>query len=448
MPPAVDHAARTAAPSFGLGLRPSGPSTPSAEQALPTVLVIDDNPAFQRLLGAVLEREYQTLSAEDGWKGYELAAKHGPDLIILDVGLPGMDGQDVLHALRSNPRLASVPVLVVTGRTDEELNLRLLEEGAQDLLHKPFSLSELQVRVRNLIATKRTMDMLNVTIGQHETDLLTLAGRVAQQQQDLQQALEHLSQARHVAEQANRMKSNFLRMMSHELKTPVTAMQLHMRLIESGADGCTCDELQDGIVRMRRSSRRLLHLVDTFLEWSRVDQDRSQLTLVDASLVDLARDVALELDGYASQKGLSIEVQLPEQALPAVRTDRTIARLLLVHLLYRAVQSSRSGKIVIRLAAIETGQTITIRDTAAPLSSSQQAEAFDSLRDPSDLGTRAGTGSGLDLQIVRDIARAVRGALSLDVDAVHGNAWVLSLPTAHSPAEGPERPPLPAPAAR
>jgi DNA-binding response OmpR family regulator len=401
------------------------------------VLIIDDNVAFRGLVSAVLGEECRTLAADNGRRGYELAVKHSPDLVILDLGLPGMDGQDVLHAIRSNPRLATVAVLVVTGRSDEDGNLQLLKEGAQDLLHKPFSLPELQVRVRNLIATKRTMDMLNLTIGRHETDLVTLASRVAQQQQDLQLALEHLEEARQVAERANRVKGNFLRMMSHELKTPVTAMQLHMRLIETGVDSGSCDDLQDGIVRMRRSSRRLLHLVDTFLEWSRVDQDRSQLRPSELSLEDLVRDVAVELEGYASQKGLAIEVTHPTRPLAGLRTDRTIVRLLVVHLLYRAVQTSRHGAIAVCVDATEAEQRVTIKDTAAPLSITQQAEAFDSLRDPWDLGSRAGTGSGLDLQIMRDIASAVHGVLSLNVDRVCGNAWVLTLPAAWPSGEGP-----------
>lgn len=435
MPLVVDQTPDSSLPPAERATSRFAPFGPGAGPGRPVVLVIDDNAAFQRLLTAVFEHDYRTLTASDGKTGCQLAFEASPDLVILDVGLPEMDGHDVLRILRSSPRLATIPVMVVTGRTDEVPNVRLLEEGAQDLIHKPFSLPELLVRVRNLIAAKRTMDMLNQIIGRHETDLFTLASRVARQQQDLRDALRRLELARERAERANRIKGNFLRMMSHEIKTPVTAMQLHMRLIESGTDGDTRDDLHDGIVRMRRSARRLLHLVDTFLEWARADQGRSRLAPVAIRLDELAREVAQELEGYASQKDLTIEVRAPSEPLAAVFSDRTIVRLLLVNLVHRAVQSSRQGAVVVRVSASGDCHVLSVQDTGTPLSPRQQAEALDGLVDGPDLETRAGSGSGLDVQIVRDLARTVQGVLRLDVDPSAGNAWVLSLPSAWSPAQ-------------
>lgn len=406
--------------------RPDAPTMASPAQQPARVLIVDDNAAIRRMLAASLGDHYDICTAETGERGVELARARNPDLVVLDVGLPGMDGYAVLRTLRGHPRTEDAAVLIVTGGDDRNRNLALLREGAQDLLLKPFCLEELQVRVRNLIAAKLTRDTLNAAVGRHETDLVRLAQQVANQQQQLQTTIEELRRARAIAEQATLTQSNFLRIMSHELRTPVAALQLHMRLIERSAEEGRSDELRDGIARMERSSRRLLHLVSTFLEWSRAQRQGARLALDDVSLEGIAREVCAEMQAYASQKGLDLAVSA--DGLPTLRTDPRIVRLLLVHLVHRAVQVSRSGTVLLQVNRTEGAQCVSVQDTALPLSSEEQRDVLDLIEDCGDITSRAGAGSGLGLRVVCDIAGSVGGELSArPVDGV-GNAWTLSLP--------------------
>ena len=114
-----------------------------------TILVIDDEIQIRRLLRRILEEEgYRVVLAEAGREGLTQAGTHKPDIVVLDLGLPDMDGQDVLKELRS---WSSVPVLILSVREAEETIVRALDGGADDYLTKPFRTGELLARIRALL---------------------------------------------------------------------------------------------------------------------------------------------------------------------------------------------------------------------------------------------------------------------------------------------------------
>lgn len=113
------------------------------------VLIIDDETQIRRFLDIALRAQgYKTILAENGQKGLEALALQGADLVILDLGLPDLDGFDVLRELRS---WSKVPVIVLSVRSDEEEKVKLLDAGANDYVTKPFSIQELMARIRVLL---------------------------------------------------------------------------------------------------------------------------------------------------------------------------------------------------------------------------------------------------------------------------------------------------------
>src|SRR5215472_5003371 len=113
------------------------------------VLVVDDEPQLLRALRINLSaRRYEVVVAADGAAALDLAARHVPDLVVLDLGLPDMDGTDVIAGLRGWTR---VPILVLSGRTDAADKVDALDAGADDYVTKPFSMDELMARLRVLI---------------------------------------------------------------------------------------------------------------------------------------------------------------------------------------------------------------------------------------------------------------------------------------------------------
>jgi two-component system KDP operon response regulator KdpE len=117
------------------------------------VLVVDDEPQLLRALRINLSaRRYEVVVAADGASALEAAARHLPDLVILDLGLPDMDGADVIAGLRG---WTKVPILVLSGRADAADKVDALDAGADDYVTKPFSMEELMARLRALQARKR-----------------------------------------------------------------------------------------------------------------------------------------------------------------------------------------------------------------------------------------------------------------------------------------------------
>lgn len=123
---------------------------------MPLVLIVDDDRTSQRLLEGLLAPHGYTLAcADDGAQGLEMARRLQPDLILLDVLMPGLSGFDVCREVRADPELAEVPVLLVTGLEDQDSRVRGLECGADDFISKPFRAAELQARVRTITRLNR-----------------------------------------------------------------------------------------------------------------------------------------------------------------------------------------------------------------------------------------------------------------------------------------------------
>jgi DNA-binding response OmpR family regulator len=128
------------------------------------ILVIEDDPGTLRLMVYSLQHEgYQVISAANGLEGLRKAQEEEPDLVVLDVMLPGIDGYEVCHRLRAEPHTAHLPILMLSGKAQETDKATGLKVGADDYIAKPVSPSETADRVRKLLAERRQKG--NMTIG-------------------------------------------------------------------------------------------------------------------------------------------------------------------------------------------------------------------------------------------------------------------------------------------
>jgi PAS domain S-box-containing protein len=149
-------------------LRPAQPTAPSRAIAddsnKPLILVVEDNPDMNAYLADILRSRYRVASAGDGRVGLEQALALRPDLILSDVMMPRMSGDQMVVELRRHAELADVPIVMLTAKADDELRVRLFEQGVQDYLDKPFSVEELLARVAGPIAErKRSVEQLQAS---------------------------------------------------------------------------------------------------------------------------------------------------------------------------------------------------------------------------------------------------------------------------------------------
>jgi len=123
------------------------------------ILVVDDIPANVKLLEAKLNNEYyDVITANDGYRAIKLAREHKPDIVLLDVMMPGMDGFTACREMKKDREIAHIPVVMVTALSDPSDRVQGLESGADDFLTKPINDTALFARVRSLIRIKVLID--------------------------------------------------------------------------------------------------------------------------------------------------------------------------------------------------------------------------------------------------------------------------------------------------
>jgi signal transduction histidine kinase/DNA-binding response OmpR family regulator len=132
----------------------ASPTSRAAPAHAPCVLVAEDNADMRAFITRVLERDYRVLAAADGVQAFDLALRGQPDLVLTDVMMPGMSGEDLVRRIRERRELEDVPIILLTARADDELRVRLLQQGAQDYLNKPFQPEELLARIGRLISER------------------------------------------------------------------------------------------------------------------------------------------------------------------------------------------------------------------------------------------------------------------------------------------------------
>ena len=144
-------------PGSGAAPAASGPAGPAD---LPLVLVVEDNPDLNRMVRDQLTPDYRVAAAYDGDDGLAIARQLLPDLVVCDVMMPRMSGDDLVRAIRADPELATTPILVLSAKADDDMRIRLLHEGANDYVLKPFSVAELRARVGNLVRARLAEERL------------------------------------------------------------------------------------------------------------------------------------------------------------------------------------------------------------------------------------------------------------------------------------------------
>src|SRR4029078_1973882 len=136
------------------------------------------------------------ISAFDGEEGLEKTLKHKPDLILTDIMMPEVGGEEMVLEIRHRPELSGIGIILLTAKADEEVRVRLLRAGAQDFVTKPFLREEVKARVRNIISAKRTRDLLKREWQSSQEDLEELVQEVSLRRHDLEKSVEEARAAR------------------------------------------------------------------------------------------------------------------------------------------------------------------------------------------------------------------------------------------------------------
>jgi len=370
----------------------------------PAILIVDDTPPNIQLLAEVLHAHYRLKVATAGKTALEIAGKpeSRPDLILLDIMMPEMDGYEVCRRLKQDPATQGIPVIFITAKNDvvdEELGLRL---GAADYLTKPVKVSILLQRIGNLLEREQFRKEV-------ETQRDQLEARVAERTLAL-------SIAKEAAEAANRAKSVFLANMSHELRTPMNGILGMSELLRRRV---TDPKALDQLSKLTQSAQRLLGLINDILDISKIEAERLTLEQVSFSLGEVLENLISLLEVKLAEKGLRAFINLaPEIAGMTFQGDPLRLGQILLNLAGNAVKFTEQGSINLRVRLLEESAAdillrIEVQDSGIGITPEDQKRLFNAFEQADGSMTRKYGGTGLGLCISKRLVQMMGGEIGV-----------------------------------
>jgi len=377
----------------------------------PRILIVDDERRNAELLKVMLTPEgYVLLTATSGEDALALLSDQKPDLILLDVMMPGMDGYQVVAKIKQNPATNNIPVIMLTALDDRNARMVGLNAGAEDFLTKPVDRAELCVRVRNLLRLKAYGDKLRVA---HAALAIALA---------------EAGEARLMAEHANNAKTQFLRAMSHELRTPLNAISGYTEILEMGIRGTVNPAQVKDLGRIKRASAYLLRLINDVLTIARLEGARP-LNLVSIAVNPLLGEVEGLCVLQARANGLTLTVTECRHEISAMADAERFQQILL-NLVTNAIKFTPKGGSIDVTCDVDTGPVrVRVKDTGVGVRLLDVERVFEPfVQIDRHLTTETQQGVGLGLSISRELARAMKGDLTLESVEGVGSTFTLTLP--------------------
>jgi signal transduction histidine kinase len=378
----------------------------------PRILAIDDTPTNLLTLGAALEADFDLQIATSGAMGLAMATKAPPDLILLDVMMPEMDGYETCRRIMASPALQTIPVIFITALARIETESAGLTLGAADYITKPINVEITRQRIRNLL--EREQLRKEVELHRDHLEELVQARTLA------------LSVAKEAAEAANRAKSCFLANMNHELRTPLTGM---MGMSELALRRATDPRQKDQLTKAVLCSRRLLAIINDILDISRIEAERLTLDAVDFEVGRILGQLDHLMTRQAAEKGLLLSVEVaPELARRTLHGDALRLGQVLFHLTSNAIKFTVAGSVKVSVAATdETAAAVLlrfeVRDTGIGISAADQAHLFTPFEQADASLARIYGGTGLGLALSKRLVQAMGGSMGVDSQVDAGSVF-------------------------
>lgn len=398
---------------------------PDMQPDRPTVLVAEDNPELNRFIVECLGGEYNVATAADGQEALEMALQTPPDLLVTDIMMPRLSGDQLVAQLRGHPHLDNVPILVLSAKADDALRVRLLREGAQDYVVKPFSTEELRARAGNLVKLKLAREVLQGEVESRQQDIVQLAREVAARNRARDAALSEAKLARDEARAASEAKSQFLGLVSHELRTPLQSIQLQAGYMRRQAQKAGDDQYQPLLQHLLAAGERMTDMVNNLLEAVRAETGRIPVEPEELDVDSLLTEIVVEMDHRTEQRPLTL---VYEGSSLRAYTDPALLRLIAINLIDNAIKYTLEGTIVIKLKAEADLLLLSVSDSGPGIAPEHQQRIFEPFEQLGDIRHKHLPGVGLGLALVKRVVAVLGGTLSLDSELGRGSTFTVSLP--------------------
>jgi signal transduction histidine kinase len=360
------------------------------------ILVVDDEPVARRSVRAMLERGfYKVETAENGHEAIEAFASWHPDLILLDIQMPDMDGLEVCRRIREMPSGSLLPIIFLTGDERPDIHSLAFQVKGDDFLRKPVLQGELIVRIRSLMRLKR----LQAEIQEERDNLL-----------DLQQQREQLFQ-----------------FIVHDLKNPLTTIQVGLEILEDRDDASPAAQTQ--LRRLRDTAQGMGRMIQNILDIGQAEQVGLELRKTRIPLESWMPLLLKEVESQAKSRSHALSWGCPEGL--EIEADPDFLRRLLLNLLENALKYSPTGSHTrIEAQPSKRGIRLSVQDQGQGIPEAMRERIFGKFVRLDETGTGARAGSGLGLAFCQLVAEAHDGRIWVEDNPAGGSVFVVELPTA------------------
>ena len=363
-----------------------------------TVLIVDDTIANVLLLKVLIgNQKYRIVTAGNGMEALQAVEKESPDLILLDIMMPGMNGYEVAEKLKADPQTQEIPIIFLTALNSTNDIVKGFKTGASDYISKPFNKEELLIRVT------------------HQISLIAAKRLIASQMKELQSTI--------------RGRDRLYSVIAHDLRSPMGSLKMIFNLLMAQLPPEKIGpEMYDMLSMANHTAEETFSLLDNLLKWTKSQIGRLKTVYQEIDMMEVIGDAVTLFSPVASLKNIKIRTEWPDHV--DVRVDVDMIKTIMRNLLSNAVKYSPEGsEIIVTVEDLGEKAVVNVRDFGKGIPEEDQPKLFHSDPHFTTYGTHNEEGSGLGLLLCKDFAHKNNGDLWFSSKAGEGSTFSFSVPT-------------------
>ncbi|QEK12394.1 hybrid sensor histidine kinase/response regulator [Crassaminicella thermophila] len=372
----------------------------------PKILIADDSMLNLRIIEDVIKNNgYEPVLVTSGNEVIEYVKKERPDLILLDIVMPGMDGYETCQILKNDSKIKDIPIIFLTSQSRIEDIAKGFEVGAVDYINKPFHEVELISRVKTHLQLKNLHDELKKS------------------NEQLKKTNEELLKANETI-QYNKLQTEFFANISHEFKTPLNLIFSTIQLFEL----CKQNYMDKHIKIMKQNCYRLLRLVNNLIDITKIDSGYFEIDLQNHNIVHIVETISLSILEYIKRNELNLIFDTEvEEKIIACDADK-IERIIL-NLLSNSIKFTKpGGSIVVKIYDKKEKVVISIKDNGKGIPKDKIDTIFERFMQIDKSLSRKKEGSGIGLSLVKALVEMHGGKISVKSEYGKGSEFIIEIP--------------------